>query len=122
VVDLKSAIVAINSIHMIIQQITGQIPPSGAQGAAGSIGSRGAQGANGGGSQGEQGSPGKAGTPGASGKSPKKGRFVETQRTTSNVKIYQDNDSTSDNWVEIERINKVVWTDQVTGELIVWSR
>jgi hypothetical protein len=114
VVDLKSAIAAINVLHMIIQQITGQIPPRGGAGAPGGIGA-----AGGGGSSGEQGKPGKDGKPG---KTPKAGRFIETQRVTKTVKIYQDNDHTSDNWVEIERINKVVWTDQVTGELIVWSR
>lgn len=122
VVDLPSAIIAINNINLIIQQITGQNPPRGLPGARGGVGA-----AGGGSSSGEQGKPGKDGKdgqPGKPGKTPKGGRFTEdkSQRVTKKLKVYQDNDKTSDNWVEIERINRVVWIDNVTGEHIVWTR
>lgn len=109
--DLKSALAAINALHMIIQQLTGQIRPplpSGRIGGAGGVS----------GIQGPKGNDGK------DAKQPKEGRFIEdrSQRVTVTETIYQNNDKSSENWVKIKKINKVVWVDQVTGENIVWTR
>lgn len=52
------------------------------------------------------------------------GRYVEdrTLRIVSKKRIFQNNDSTSENWVDIAQINRVVWVDTVTGQTIVWTR
>lgn len=115
-VDLKSALVAVNALRLIIQQLTGQIAPPGIQGLLGIAGARGAAGA-----QGAQGSKGPAGK---EDKTPKDAQWVEDtgQRVTKKIKVYQDNDKTSSNWVEISRIDRVVWVDRVTSAQIVWAR
>ncbi len=114
-VDLKSALEAIRALHMIIQLLTGQVPAPSASGTQGLLGGGGVT---------TQGNQGPKGNDGKDAKQPKEGRFVEdrTQRVTRKVRIFQNNDKTSENWVDIERINKVVWVDRVTGENIVWTR
>jgi hypothetical protein len=52
----------------------------------------------------------------------KSGRWTEQARTTEKVKVYQNNDNTSQNWVEVERINQLKMKDSVTGEVWTWDR
>lgn len=116
-VDLPSAITVINQLKLLIQMLAGQQPvtgPAGVNGFAGPVGSAGSAGA--------AGPPGKDGQKGKDAKSG--GRFQEDrgQRIKETIRVFQDNDKESDNWVDIEQINKVVWVDSVTGETIVWSR
>jgi hypothetical protein len=117
-VDLPSAIAAINALKLLIQLISGQQGSSGANG----FGSSGFS-ASGGTGTGAQGAPGKDGKKGKDGKD-LKSRFVEDrrQRVEKKIRIFQNNDKKSSNWVDIKQINKVVWIDTVTGETIKWSR
>ncbi len=115
-VDLPSALAAINALKLLIQMMSGQQGTSGARGNTVPLG--------GGGVVGRAGSAGSQGQKGKDAKDPTGGRFVEdrAQRVTQKKRIFQDNDKTSDNWVDISQINKVVWVDKVTGETIVWVR
>src|SRR5258708_4929371 len=37
---------------------------------------------------------------------PKSTQWVEQGRVTENVRVFQNNDKTSDNWVDVERLNQ----------------
>jgi hypothetical protein len=104
-VDLRSALAAINALHATIQQLTGQIAAPGPYGLQG-LGN----GSGGGGFSSTQGNDGPKGDNGKDAKKPKTGRFVEdkSQRVTQTIKVYQNNDKTSENWVKIK-------TDQQGG-------
>ncbi len=117
-VDLPSALAAINALKLLIQMMSGQQGSSGARGNTQPLGGGGVASAGGGGAAGAQGQKGQ------DGKDPTGGRFIEdrSKRVTKKIRIFQDNDKTSDNWVDINQINHVVWIDKVTGETIVWSR
>lgn len=52
----------------------------------------------------------------------KRVQYSETQRTTEKVKIYQNNDKTSENWIEVEMINTLQMTDKNTGQTWEWRR
>lgn len=122
-VDLPSAITVINQLKIIIQNLVGQPGTGGLNGFAGPAGAGGVGGVAGvGGPAGAAG----AGVPGAQGKKgdSNRARYVEdrSQRVTEQKRIYQDNDNTSANYVDIAQINRVVWVDTVTGSEIVWSR
>jgi hypothetical protein len=117
-VDLPSALAAINALKLLIQVMSGQQGVGGARGGAPSGG------LIGGGGIALAGSPGSQGQKGKDAKDESGGRFVEDrkQRVVQKKRIFQDNDKTSENWVDIAQINKVVWVDKVTGETIVWVR
>lgn len=69
---------------------------------------------------------GQQGTAGQNGKDAKSkpARWTEKpgSRVTSTVRVFQNNDSSSQNWVDIEQINQVTMADGVTGESWVWKR
>lgn len=116
-IDLPSAIAAINQLKLLIQLISGQ---QGVGGARGITLPRGGGGSLAGGSSS---SPGAQGQKGANdGK--ENDRFVEdrSKRVQKKIRIFQNNDKKSENWVDIMQINRVVWVDRVTGGTIVWSR
>ncbi len=120
-VDLPSAIAAINQLKLLIQMISGQqqvTGPAGKNGAAGVAIPGGAGGLSLVIPAGQDGQKGK------DAKDPKGGRFVEdrSQRVVQEKRIFQDNDKTSPNYVDIAQINHCVWVDKVTGETITWSR
>jgi hypothetical protein len=52
----------------------------------------------------------------------KPAQWNETNRVTSTVKIFQNNDPTSPNFVEVEQINSLTMTDKSTGNTWVWKR
>lgn len=115
-VDLPSALAAIAALKLLIQMLAGQQSPSGAKGNTIAPG--------GGGIALVTGAPGQQGQKGQDAKDPTGGRFVEdrSKRVTQEKRIFQDNDKTSSNYVDISQINRCVWVDKVTGETIVWSR
>jgi hypothetical protein len=55
---------------------------------------------------------------------PKQAASQWTQQSvvTETVRVYQNNDKTSDNWVDVERINKLVMVDNKTGQKWTWNR
>ena len=50
------------------------------------------------------------------------GTWNELSRTTETVRIYQDNDQTSPNWVDIARINSLTMVNKDTGQKWTWNR
>jgi hypothetical protein len=74
------------------------------------------------GTPGTQGVQGIRGAPGQNGKTPKGARITEISRQTNVVRIFQDNNKNSPNYVDVLRINRLVMQDKVTGEQWVWDR
>lgn len=70
------------------------------------------------GRQGPQGPAGKAGDPAK----PKPARWIEDGRVETVVRIFQNNDKTSQNWVDVKQINQLRMKDGVTGESWTWDR
>jgi hypothetical protein len=70
---------------------------------------------------GQQGPRGPQGAPGNNAKS-KPARWTENSRTTTTVRIYQNNDKSSPNFVDVEQINGLTMQDGITGESWNWSR
>lgn len=66
---------------------------------------------------GQQGSPGQNGT---SATPPKPARWTEQSRQTETVRIFDPNDKSV--FVDVERINKLIMHDGVTGESWTWNR
>jgi len=116
-IDLPSALAAINTLRLLVQMLAGQQQIGGPAGSSGLVG-------RGGGGFGTAGAPGKTGNNGNTGKDGKVARYQEdrSQRVTKKIRVFQDNDKTSSNYVDINQINRVVWVDKVTGQSIVWSR
>lgn len=50
----------------------------------------------------------------------KQGRWTEQSRKTETVKVTNKDDPSV--FVEIERINQIIWKDSVTGETFLWER
>lgn len=50
----------------------------------------------------------------------KKGRWAEASRVVETVRVFNPNDDTQ--YVDVQRINKLVMKDGVTGEQWVWNR
>lgn len=71
---------------------------------------------------GRQGTQGPQGAPGASAKKAPPARWQESGRTSTTVRVFQNNDKTSSNWVDIEQINTLTMGDKVTGESWQWKR
>jgi len=96
-VDLQSALAAINALTRIVMMLAGQQPAPWMQGP-----------------QGVRGAAGKNAPPG------KKPRWAEVNRVMKKVKI--ENPSDSAQFVEIERIERLVMRDSVTGQTWDWKR
>ena len=73
---------------------------------------------------GRQGSQGPAGQAGAQGKpgTSAKGTWSEQNRQEETVKIYQNNDPSTGNYVEVKQINKLVMENKDTGQTWTWKR
>lgn len=92
--NIPSLVNTVNALRQIIQVITGQ-----------------------------QGTQGRPGIPGRNGQNTSaKGSWNETHRTTEKVKIYQNNDPTTGNFIEVEQINSLVLTNKDTGQKWTWNR
>lgn len=70
---------------------------------------------------GQQGPAGPAGAPGNSAKS-KPARWTESNRTETTVRVFQNNDENSSNWVDVKQINSLTMQDGITGESWQWNR
>ncbi len=128
-IDLPSAIRAINMLKLLIQVLSGQQQVSGPLGVGAfgglGVGNPNAVGSVGGGVTSIRSAPGDQGQKGKDGKEGKENdRFTvdRSQRVTKKKRIFQNNDKKSENWVDIEQINHVVWVDRVTGGRITWTR
>lgn len=53
---------------------------------------------------------------------PKKVQWSEKSRKIEKVKVYQNDDKSSPNWVEVEQINQLVMVDKNTGQEWTWDR
>jgi hypothetical protein len=49
-------------------------------------------------------------------------QWSEQSRVIEKVKVYQNNDPSTGNFVEVERINKLVMSDRNTGQTWTWDR
>jgi hypothetical protein len=58
----------------------------------------------------------------SSGQKPPKPQWNEVSRVTEKVRVFQNNDHTSPNWVDVEQINALVFSDKNTGAQWKWSR
>lgn len=70
------------------------------------------------GRQGPQGPQGKSSNNAKS----KPSRWTEAARVVETVRIFQNNDPNSSNWVDVQRINGLTMKDGVTGESWSWDR
>lgn len=52
----------------------------------------------------------------------KKEQWTEQSRVVEKVKVYQNNDPSTGNFVEIERINQLTMRDKATGQTWTWDR
>lgn len=68
---------------------------------------------------GQQGPPG---APGANAKSTPPGSFVQAKIVTKTVRIFQNNDPTSQNWVDVERVNSLVMNNNSTKATWTYTR
>jgi hypothetical protein len=69
------------------------------------------------------GDQGAQGRPGANGKDANaKGQWSETKRVTQTVKVYQNNDPSTGNFVEVQQINQLVMGNKATGQTWTWNR
>jgi hypothetical protein len=106
-IDLPSALQAIAALKLIVQMLSGQVQPNPSNGTL------------------QAGLQPPAPNPNTGKGNPNQNeRFVENrqQRVVKKVRIFQNKDKTSSNWVDINQINSTTWYDTVTGETIVWSR
>ena len=67
---------------------------------------------------GQQSTQGRPNAPGNTGKE----TWSEASRVTEVVRIYQANDKTSPNWIDVERINTLIMVNKDTGQTWVWKR
>jgi len=51
-----------------------------------------------------------------------KGRWTESGRVVQTVRVFQNNDQSSPNWVDVEQINSLTMHDNVTGSQWKWQR
>lgn len=52
----------------------------------------------------------------------KTNNWEQVDEVKEKVKVYQNNDPTSSNWVEVERTNKLVMRDKSTGRTWIYNR
>ncbi len=50
------------------------------------------------------------------------GQFTETHRVTETVRVFQNNDKTSDNWVDVEQTNQLVMSNKATKQTWTYNR
>lgn len=74
------------------------------------------------GQQGAQGRPGAPGPAGSANANNSKGTWVEKSRIEHKVRIYQNNDPTTGNFVEVEQINRLIMGNKDTGQTWTWNR
>lgn len=65
---------------------------------------------------------GPAGAQGTAGKSPPTGSWAQGEIVTETVKIFQNNDPSTGNFVEVQRINKLTFNNKQTQQTIVFNR
>lgn len=53
---------------------------------------------------------------------PSKSTWNEVSRVTSKVRVFQNNDPTSQNWVDVEQINQLTMGNKKTGDQWTWKR
>lgn len=68
------------------------------------------------------GQQGAQGPQGASGKAAPAGSWTQQAVVTGVVRIYQNNDPTSQNWIDVERVNKLVMGNNTTKQTWVFNR
>ncbi len=72
---------------------------------------------------GQRGAQGPRGTSGSSsGSKSEPARWTEQSRVEETVRVFQNNDKTSPNWVDVKQVNKLVMKDGITGESWTWDR
>lgn len=49
-------------------------------------------------------------------------QWTELSRKTQKVRIYQNDDETSENYIDVEQINQLVMRDKNTGQVWTWDR
>lgn len=99
--NIASLTATVNALRMVVQQITGQNPLN------------------------PNLQPNTAGfnrVPDKSGGNNGKPQWSEQGRTTNKVKIFQDNDKNTGNFVEVEQINTLTMVDKNTGQTWKWTR
>lgn len=52
----------------------------------------------------------------------KKPQWSEKSRVVEKIRVFQNGDKTSENWVDIEQINKLDMVDKNTGQTWSWTR
>lgn len=97
--DLQSALAAINAMRMILMRLANLQPRFDGSG---------------------QGRGGRIGGGGGNNKNKKPGRWNEVSRVTKKEKVYNPDDK--EQFVEVERMNRLVMQDSITGEQWIWSR
>jgi|SRR5579859_1911985 len=65
---------------------------------------------------------GRPGPAGKSGKDAPAGSWTQSDIQTENVKIYQNNDPNTGNFVEVQRINSLTFNNKTTKQTIVFNR
>lgn len=65
---------------------------------------------------------GQQGPPGQNAKSPPPGSFVQSKIVTKTVRIFQNNDPTSENWIDVERVNSLVLNNNSTKAIWTYTR
>ena len=93
--NIQSLMNTVNALRQVVNQLTGR--------------------------QGSQGPAGQAGAQGKPGTSAK-GTWSEQNRQEETVKIYQNNDPSTGNYVEVKQINKLVMENKDTGQTWTWKR
>lgn len=48
--------------------------------------------------------------------------YQEVNRQTKKVRVFQNNDKTSSNWVDVEQINGLTFKNPTTKETLSWTR
>ena len=97
--DLQSALAAINAMRMILMRIANLQPRFDGSGSGGR---------------------GRVQQPSKQQKNPKPGRWNEINRVTKKEKVYNPEDR--EQFVEVERMNRLVMEDSITKEQWIWSR
>lgn len=68
------------------------------------------------------GSPGPAGAPGSPGRQAPAGSWTQSDIQTSKTKIYQNDDPSTGNFVEVQRIDSLTFSNKTTKQTIVFKR
>lgn len=97
--EIASLVASVNALRQVVQYLSGQKlvlpPPVGRQNTGG---------------------PNRVPDPSNA------SRWNEISRVTDTVRVFQNGDKNSDNWVDVKQINKLVMKDSVTGEKWTWNR